>query len=151
MSNERDEHDPIEVTGIEKAIDDCTAAVVTELDDGNHDELRASIRVLIEFVRDAQRAKRAADAIAAECEKRGRPTPDQLLNSCKIVDEFRHANYQGMDVDDALHTLITHARPFTETDIEETVSALFDSDQLETCENAMYFFVERFFGKALRQ
>lgn len=47
----REEHEPVELTGLPKAIDVCEAAVVTELDDGKHDELREAIRVLINIAK----------------------------------------------------------------------------------------------------
>jgi hypothetical protein len=50
-NDERDEFDGPKLSAIEQAIEDCVAAVATELDDGEHDELQAAIRVLIDVAK----------------------------------------------------------------------------------------------------
>lgn len=69
MSNERDEHDPPKPSDIEQAIETCTAAVVTELDDGKHDDLQTAMRLLIAIAQRDQynRRKSAPEAIATAC------------------------------------------------------------------------------------
>jgi hypothetical protein len=65
MNHEQDEHDPPKLSGIELAIEVCTAAAVTELDDGEHDELQTSIRCLIASHTDtSRRLKEANETIA---------------------------------------------------------------------------------------
>lgn len=95
MSNERDEHDPVELTGIDKAIEDCTAAVVTELDDGEHEELRASIRMLIDFVKQTRKpSKHLPDCGCPSCwsqSKEREPQSAQFVtvkHTAKARDEY---------------------------------------------------------------
>lgn len=113
MKTERDEHDPVELTGIEKAIDDCTAAVVTELDDGHHDELRASMRVLIDFAKQARKPrKHMSDCGCASCWSNNRDAPlEQKPEPIVLVSPLRR------DITDAeralladVRTIIVHAK-----------------------------------------
>lgn len=155
MINERDEFDGPKLSPIEQAIEDCTAAVVTELDDGKHDELRASIRVLIDIAKKAQSDERKSAACAVMCAKAGRPTPEQLACASLTIAEFvQHIrkfeeNKRALELEQALVVLFAHAQPFTEKDIDAAACAFEESSEVLSRENAMYFFVERFFGKAV--